>query len=52
MLGCWDGHEHTALFKMDNRQDVLYSTGASAQCYLAAWTEGSLGENGYMHMYG
>ena len=43
MLGCWDGHEHTALFKMDNQQDVLYSTGASAQCYLAAGMGGESG---------
>ena len=31
---------------------LLYSTEDSAQCYVAAGWEGSLGENGYMHMYG
>ena len=32
--------------------NLPYSTGNSAQCYLAAGMGGSLGENGYMHMYG
>jgi len=27
----------TAIFKMDNQQDLLYSTWNSAQCYVAAW---------------
>ena len=30
---------------------VLYSTGNSAQCYVAAWKGGVLGENGYMLIY-
>ena len=30
----------------------LYSTGNSAQYYVAAWMGGELGENDYMHMYG
>ena len=29
--GVWDWHMHTAVFKMDNPQDLLYSTGNSAQ---------------------
>ena len=33
--GVWDGHVHTAVFKMDNK-DLLYSTWNSAQCYVAA----------------
>ena len=37
-------------FQID--QDLLYSTGNSAQCYVAAWWEGSLKKNGYMHTYG
>ena len=46
--GIWDGHVHTAIFKMDNQ---LYSTGNSAQYYVAAWMRGGLGENGYMYVY-
>ena len=30
--GVWDGHVHSAKFNMDNQQDLLYSTGDSAQC--------------------
>ena len=33
-------------------KDLLYSTWNSAQCHVAAWMGGSLGENGYMYMYG
>ena len=46
--GIWDGHIHNAIFKMDNQ---LYSTGNSAQYYVAAWLRGGFGENGYMHMH-
>ena len=30
-------------------KDLLYSTWNSAQCYLATWMRGSLGENEYMY---
>ena len=33
-------------------KDLLDSTGNSAQCHVAAWMEGSLGEKGYMYMSG
>ena len=33
-------------------KDPLYSTGNSAQCYVAAWMEGSLRENGSKYVYG
>ena len=33
-------------------KDVLYSTGNSSQCYVEAWVRRSLGENGYVYMYG
>ena len=33
-------------------KDLLCSAGNSAQCYVAAWMKRSLGENGYMYMYG
>ena len=29
--GIWDWHAHTSLFKTENQQDLLYSTGSSAQ---------------------
>ena len=37
---------YTLLYlKRINKKDLLYSTGNSAQCYVAAWTgEGSLGK--------
>ena len=45
---------HAAIFKMDNltNKDLLNNTGNSAQCYVAAWMGESLGENGYLYMYG
>ena len=27
----WDQHEHIAIFKTDNQQDLLYRTGSFAQ---------------------
>ena len=36
----WDGRVHTAVF---NNKDLLYSTGNSAQCYVAAWMQGEFG---------
>ena len=38
--------------KWITNKDLLYSTGNSAQCYVAAWIGGSLQENGYMYMCG
>ena len=38
---------YTLLYlKWKTNKDLLYSTGNFAQCYVAAWMEGSLGENG------
>ena len=31
-------------------EKLLYSTQNSAQCYVAAWMGGGLGENGYVYM--
>ena len=45
--GVWDGHVHTAVLKMDNQQGPTVQN----SMWLPGW-EGSLGENGYMHMYG
>ena len=33
-------------------RDLLYGTWNSAECYVAAWMGGEVGENGYMYMYG
>ena len=33
-------------------KDLLYSTGNSAQYYVAAWMGGGLRDHGYMCMYG
>ena len=41
---------HLKLQRIANK-DLLYSTGNSAQSYVAAWMGGSLGENGYMYVY-
>ena len=50
--GVWDERVHTAIFKMMTNKDLLYSTWNSAHCYVAAWMEEGLGENGYMYMDG
>ena len=38
--------------KWITNKDLLYSTGSSAQCYVAAWMGGVLGENEHTYMYG
>ena len=44
---------YTLLYlKWTTRKDLLYITWNSAQCYVAAWMGGSLGENGYMYIFG
>ena len=44
---------YTLLYlKWITNKDLLYSTGNSAQRYVAAWMGGGLGENGYVYMYG
>ena len=37
-------------FKWITKKDVLYSTGNSAQCYMAAWMGGEFG-GGRIHVY-
>ena len=39
--GAWDGRGHTAVFNMENRQDMLDSTGTAAP--VAAWLGGAFG---------
>ena len=43
----WDGRVHTAVF---NNKDLLYSTGNSAQCYVAAWMGGEFGGE-WLHVH-
>ena len=44
---------YTLLYlKWITNKDLLYSKGNSAQCYVLPGWEGSLGESGYMYMYG
>ena len=38
--------------KWITNKDLLCSTGNSAQYHVVSWIGGSLGENGYMHIYG
>ena len=35
--GLWEGHEHTAIFKMDNQMTCCIGTWNCAQCYVPAW---------------
>ena len=46
-LGVWNWHVHTSIFKMDN---LLYSTGNSAQYYVTTELEKNLKRNRYMYM--
>ena len=44
---------YTLLYlKWMTNKDLLYSTGNSAQCYVAACMGGGLGEDGFMYTYG
>ena len=44
---------YTLLYlKQISNKDILCSIENSAQCHVAAWMGGKLGENGYMYMYG
>ena len=44
---------HTLLYsKWITKKDLLYSTENSAQCFVAVWMGRSLGDNGYVYMYG
>ena len=44
---------YTLLYlKWITNKDLLYSTGNSAQCYVAACMGGGLGEDGFMYTYG
>ena len=43
---------YTLLYlKQISNKDILCSIENSAQCHVAAWMGGELGENGYMYMY-
>ena len=51
-LRVWDCHVHTAIFKMESKQDLLYSTRSSVQCCVAAWMGGEFGRERIMYVYG
>ena len=38
-------------FKWITNKDLLYSMGNSAQCFVAAWMGGGLGESAHMYIY-
>ena len=50
--GWGEGHAHTAVSKMDNHEDPLTAQGTLLSVRRQPGWEGSLGENGYMYMYG
>ena len=52
--GVWDGHVHTAIFKMDNQQGatVQHMEFYMWQYYVTIWMAGDFGGNGYMYIYG
>ena len=41
---------HSAIFKVDEQQGLLYITGNPAQCYVAAWRGGEFGGE-WIHVY-
>ena len=44
---------YTLLYsKWITNKNLVYSTGNSAQCYVASWMGEGLGENGYMYTHG
>ena len=44
---------YTLLYlKWITNKDLMYSTRNLAQCYVATWMGGCLGEDGYVYMYG
>ena len=48
--GLWEGHVHTALFKIDNQKMPNYSTWNSAQCYVPVWMGVGFGGE-WVHVY-
>ena len=49
-MGVWVGRVHTATFKVDSQRGPAQGTLLSVT-WRPGW-EGSLGENGYMYVYG
>ena len=51
--GVWDGDVHTDIFKMDNQtKTCCIAQGTLPSVMQQPGWKGSLGENGYMYMYG
>ena len=51
-LGVWNGHVHMLYLKWIMNKDLLYNTWTLLSVIWQPGWEGSLGENGYMYMYG
>ena len=49
--GVWDGHVHTAVFKMDNQEGLTAEGTLFKVMWQPGWME-SLEGNGYMYRYG
>ena len=49
-LGVWDGHVHTAIFKMDNQQGPTVSHMELCSVCVATWKRGEFGGEG-IHVY-
>ena len=50
--GVWDGHVHTAIFKTGNQQGpIVQDMELCSMLWQPGWKD-SLGENGYMSMFG
>ena len=50
--GVWDQHIHSAVFRMDKQQRPTTAQETLLNVMWQPGWEGSLGENGYMYMYG
>ena len=51
--GVWDGHVHTAVFKMDNQQGPTgHHMEFCSMLHGSLGERGVWGENGFMYMYG
>ena len=48
--GSLDWRAHTVIFKMDNHKALLYRTGNTARCHVAAWMGGEIGGE-WIHVY-
>ena len=50
--GLWEGHVHTAVFKMDNQQELIVQHRELCSMWCGSPGGKGCGENGYMYMNG